>query len=130
MKAGRPTDYDEDMVQAVYDYLESYEGMGHVVPTIAGLSRVMKVSRDTIWRWSKDENKSQFSDAIAELEAEQELKTISGSMTGDYNATISKLILTKHGYSDKTQQEVSGPNGGAVKTESTWVIQPVKVKGD
>lgn len=40
---------------------------------------------------------------------------------------LSKLLPK---YADKVQQEVSGPNGGAVKTESTWVIQPVKVRGD
>jgi hypothetical protein len=35
-------------------------------------------------------------------------------------------MLTKHGYSDKNQTELTGADGGAVKTESTWIINPIQ----
>jgi len=54
----------------------------------------------------------EFSDILKELDADQEIKLLNSGLTGDFNSTITKLILTKHGYSDKTQQELSGPNGG------------------
>jgi hypothetical protein len=41
---------------------------------------------------------------------------------GDYNASISKLMLTKHGYSDKVESEISGPGGGPLVSEVRLTI--------
>ena len=32
-------------------------------------------------------------------------------LAGEFNATIAKLLLANHGYSDRQQHEVSGPEG-------------------
>jgi len=45
------------------------------------------------------------------------------------NATIWIFAMkNKFGWRDKQDHEHSGPGGGAIKTENTWTIQPVKVK--
>jgi hypothetical protein len=38
----------------------------------------------------------------------QESKLLNEGLKGNFNATITKLILTKHGYSDRIEQELSG----------------------
>ena len=42
-----------------------------------------------------------FSNIFEKLMSEQEKVLVNKGLTGDYNSTIAKLILTKHGYSDK-----------------------------
>lgn len=43
--------------------------------------------------------------------AEQELLLISGGLGGGFNATIAKLMLTNHGYSDKAQVDNTSSDG-------------------
>ena len=116
MPAGRPTKYDPvKTLEATREYIEKYQTLGNeeVIPTIAGLSVHLKISRETIYDWAKDEKKERFSDIIGELMAKQELALMSGGLGGNFNPTITKLALTKHNYSDK--QEIGGLGGGAVK---------------
>lgn len=131
-KAGRPTDLDEDVVNQVWEYLDTYEDQGDIVPTIEGLACFLKCSVASIYTWEsrEDANGSQFLEAINAVRAAQGRKLLNGGLEGTLNSGITKLILTKHGYSDKTQQEVSGPNGGPVQSETKWVIQPVKARGE
>lgn len=130
-KAGRPTDLDEDVVNQVWEYLETYRKHGDIVPTIEGLACFIKCSVSAIYQWEsrESENGSQFKEAVNAVRASQGKELLNGGLDGSLNSGITKLILTKHGYSDKTQQEVSGPNGGPVQSETTWVIQPVKPRG-
>jgi len=105
---GRPTKYHEGMPDNVRGYLNDYIDLGHVIPTKAGLSIYLKIAKDTITEWCKQDDKVLFSVALRELEAEQEMKLLSGGLSGDYNATIAKLGLGNHGYSDKQDTRLSG----------------------
>ncbi len=108
-KVGRPTKYSQEMVDKVYEYLNEYIGLGHVIPTQAGLSLYLGIAKDTINDWSSQEEKKEFSVALMKLKAEQEMRLFSGGLSGDYNATIAKLGLGNHGYSDKN--ELTGKDG-------------------
>lgn len=66
------------------------------LPTRGGMARYLGVSRDTLYEWSKVH--PQFSYIMEELGAEQEDRLINAGLSGDYNPTISKVLLTKHGY--------------------------------
>jgi len=107
MPAGRPTKYVHEMASMVSEYLSKYEEDGHVIPTLAGLSLHLHVSRETINQWGKDEDKPEFSDAIEGLKAEQEIKLFAGGLTGQYNSTIAKLGLHGHGHSDKQTTDLN-----------------------
>ena len=50
-----------------------------------------------------------FSDILEKINAIQEEKVINGALGGHYNSNIAKLLLGKHGYSDK--QEITGKDG-------------------
>lgn len=105
----RPTDYSPEIVAKARDYLTNFEGHGDVVPTIAGLADTLGISRETIYDWSSQEEKAEFSDIVEAIRGKQERVLANKGLKGDFNPTIAKLMLTKHGYSDK--QELAGPGG-------------------
>ncbi|WP_415843310.1 terminase small subunit [Xenorhabdus thuongxuanensis] len=39
------------------------------------------------------------------------MKLINKGLTGDFNSTIAKMMLTKHGYSDKQEIDHRSPDG-------------------
>lgn len=126
MATGRPIEYNPKIIDKANEYLEfcideqydwtktngdksvSYEHRIIVrLPSIEGLARYLGVARSTVYKWK--EEYPEFSDILEEILSEQADRLISNGLSGDYNPTISKLILTKHGYSDK--QEITGADG-------------------
>ncbi len=125
-KGGRPTKYSKAIltkskkyikscVDKEYDWTktdgESSTSFEHRVkvklPTIEGLAIYLDVSRKTLYNWAK-ENK-EFLYTLGIIERKQKERLISAGLSGDYNPTIAKLILsTNHGMSEKSEIEHSG----------------------
>lgn len=99
--AGRPTKYNEGILETAKHYIENYEELGDVVPTIAGLACELKISRETIYDWITHDDKVAFSDTVKNISSIQERKLVSGGLSGVMNAMITKLLLNNHGYSEK-----------------------------
>lgn len=116
--AGRPTEYTDEIAAQAWDYVENYAEHGHAVPSVVGLCRVIDRARSTVYGWAEDESK-QFSDILDAINENQQLVTFNKALKGDYNATIAKLLLGKHGYHDKADTTVSGPGGKPIQTSST-----------
>ena len=114
MPSGRPTKYTEEMVSKATDYIENYEAAGDVVPQIAGLAIYCGISRETVYDWAKQKDKAIFSDIVKKILAAQEKSLLNGGISGDFNPTITKLLLAKHGYADKQDNTHSAPDGGPV----------------
>lgn len=125
-KGGRPTDYCEEILLKTREYIdncedediqkvkqsneekgyEMYENKLKVnLPTVAGLAVYLEVSRDTIYEWASKHK--EFSDIIKRLRAKQEDRLINSGLSGDYNPTIAKVLLAKHGYKDSSESEVN-----------------------
>jgi DNA-binding transcriptional regulator YiaG len=124
-KGGRPTIYNEELLEKAREYLNASEdeeeqqmiGLSAKgtelfknklrvnLPSIEGLSRFLGVSRETIYAWEKE--KEEFSDIINNLRAKQAEALINKGLSGDYNSTIAKVLLTKHGYTDKIESDVT-----------------------
>lgn len=66
------------------------------VPTLEGLAFRLGVHKDTIQEWKKEHE--EFSVLIARLLAKQAEALVNKGLSGDYNPTIAKVLLTKHGY--------------------------------
>jgi len=117
----RPTDYTEDVPIKAQEYLDgcvdsieeyhktrgeksdSYERIVRVkIPTIEGLASYMKISKDTVYAWEKIHK--EFSYVIDDLRSTQADRLINNGMSGDYNPTIAKVLLTKHGYREGIDQ--------------------------
>lgn len=111
MTVGRPTDYRKTMVEAARRYIANHADFDDPVPTVAGLACVLGTTRKTIYEWAKDERKPEFRDILEELAQKQERQLIKGGLLGEYNAPISKMMLTKHGYSDKIESDHTSSDG-------------------
>lgn len=110
MPGGRPTDYSGEILIKTQDYIENHEAKGDLVPSVAGLAVELGIARSTIYDWASQEDKPEFSDMLDTILSTQERKLINGGMGGKYNSTITKLMMTKHGYSDRQEvdQTVTG----------------------
>ena len=117
---GRPSKLnDEVMARALY-YIENHQDFGDVVPTIEGLAYELHVSRSTLYKWA-DEHDG-FSYIFERLKAAQARKLLSGGLSSELNATITKLMLTKHDYSDKQGVDVTS-GGEQIAVPSVFVYE-------
>jgi len=100
----RPTQYSQEIVEKAQHYLDYYEEYGHKIPSSAGLALVLGLSRETLRSWSKDDGKKEFLVILDRIHQKQECLLLDNGLTGQFNATITKLVLGKHGYHDRAQQ--------------------------
>jgi hypothetical protein len=109
----RPTKYNEKVLEDAKYYLENFEELGDIIPTVAGLACELKVHRDTVYDWAKQEGNEQFSDTVKQISVVQERKLLNGGLSNSMNAMITKLVLNNHGYSDKQQVDNTSSDGSA-----------------
>ncbi len=122
---GRPTDYTDETLTKAQSYVDGgYLKLGHVIPSIVGLTKALNRSRSTIYLWINDPDKAEFSDIVESLLDGQHLALTNGGLTSEFNSSIAKLMLTKHGYSDK--QELTGSEGGAIEVDTKWTIEVIE----
>lgn len=110
-QVGRPSDYTPELVALAEQYLSAWQTEGHAIPSIAGLASYLGITRQTVHQWCKEQGKEPFSYIVDQILINQEISLISNGLKGDFNASIAKLILGKHGYSDKVEQELTGKDG-------------------
>lgn len=121
MPAGRPTKYTDEMPAKVDEYLttcvdtyttfhktqgqssDSYERIKQVnLPSVVGLALYLGVNKTTLYEWAKQHE--EFSNAFEKVLAEQEKRLLENGVSGEYNSTIAKLILSSnHGYAEKSE---------------------------
>jgi len=107
MAGGRPTKYNQQILVDTREYLENYEQHGDAIPSIAGLSVVLGLPRQTIYDWARQEEKEEFSDILQSILSTQEKVLINKGLKNEFNSNITKLALGKHGYSDKQETDVT-----------------------
>jgi len=100
---GRPTKYTREMAEKAEAYLVNYDDLGDPVPTVAALACELGVCRSTCYEWAK--HHSRFSNILTRVEQIQERALVSGGLKADFNPAVTKMMLTKHGYSDKVEQD-------------------------
>jgi hypothetical protein len=111
MATGRPTVYGPELLKMARGYLTSYKDMGDLVPSVAGLACVLGITRETCYAWARDPEKQIFSDILSELMQRQERELVNGGLGGNFNAPITKMMMTKHGYSDRVEQDHRSSDG-------------------
>lgn len=112
MSAGRPTDYTPEMLSKSTEYFDLWTS--HVrdnpdaksLPSIADLSLELGVARSSIYLWG--EQHPEFSDILEQILALQERQLTNKGLSGDYNPTITKLMLSKHGYRESSDVTTNG----------------------
>ncbi len=115
------------MVATAREYLESgYLEGGKVIPSTVGLSLYLGVSRQTIDEWGKNPEYAEFSYILEQIQSKQCSLLINSGLTGEFNSAITKLVLGKHGYSER--QEITGENGGPLQITHVQrtIVDPCK----
>lgn len=129
--AGRPTLYTPELLEKAKTYLAALPE-DEVIHSIEGLSDYLNIARSTVYDWATKKNEDgtlvypEFSDILETVLQKQGKTLINKGLEGKFNSTISKLILTKHNYSDK--QELTGKDGE--KLEMGVVVLPAKNGAD
>lgn len=112
--AGRPNLYTQELLELARDYAVNYgTKYKDIIPTISGLARVLKCTRPTLHRWEgeKDAEHAAIGEVMREIKNEQERVLLNGGLSGAFNSTITKLILSKHNYSDKSTIDHTSSDG-------------------
>lgn len=119
-RTGRPTDYSPTFIAKVDEYLEeckddeeefwktrgeksdSYDRILKVnLPSIEGFSLYLGVNRSSIYEWEK--LYPEFSNTLDKIRVEQQRRLVDKGLSGEYNSTIAKLILSSnHGMRERT----------------------------
>ena len=124
---GRPSKYTDDILDKAKAYIQGgYMDAGDAVPTVEGMAIELGITRATVYDWASQPEKAEFSDILDLCNATQARLLMSGALRNDLNANIAKLMLGKQGYSERSIQEHTGANGGAIKTENKWTVEIVE----
>jgi len=105
---GRPKLYTPELLEKAKRYLELWEAGGEeVCPTVAGLADALDISRETVYAWAKDDQYADFSDIVTKVLIRQERILLAKGLKGEFNSTIAKLLLAKHGYKDSAETDIT-----------------------
>lgn len=106
-----PTKYTPELVATARDYLDNYKSKyADEMPSHVGLSIVLEVNRSTLYDWATHDDK-EISNILDICMAKQQQVLFNKGLTNDFNPTIVKLALGKHGYSDKVDNTTQGTIG-------------------
>ena len=120
MAGGRPTKYNQTILDKTADYLENFKtSYGDIIPTVQGLTLLLEISDETVSNWKKQKDKKQFFGMLEKLKKKQHQALINGGISGDFNSNITKLVLTKHGYRDKQDNTLAGADGGPIEVKDS-----------
>ena len=116
---GRPTKYNDSMLDRAYDYLDNYMACGDVVPSIAGLADELGICEKTCYNWA--EKFPEFLQSLERVKTRQHRRLLNGGLNNEFNSTIVKLgLTTNHGYSDKSATDLT--TQGEPVTGVTWEV--------
>jgi len=123
----RPNEFKEEYIDKVEEYLASntdeevrvvqlksdkgYEKFEHKLkvklPTIEGFAGFIGVSKKSVYNWEKENR--EFLHALDKIRIEQQNRLINMGLSGEYNPTIAKLILSSnHGMREKSDVTSDG----------------------
>jgi hypothetical protein len=119
-KMGAPSKYTPELLEKAWNYVRGgWIEAEDAVPSIEGLCCEIGISVKTAYNWEEDEDKD-FLQVLDTLRALQGRGLINNGLKGAFNPSISKMLLTKHGYSDKIEQDNTSSDGSMTPTFNTY----------
>lgn len=137
MAGGRPTKYEgevtlkkvERFLAECVDYPDPDSGKTIVnFPSTESLANAIEVSVDTLYEWAKVY--PEFSEMFRQVMKEQARKLLNSGLGGQYNPTIAKLVLAKHGYHDVSESNLKNDGGKFESTDTPALIAATKAFED
>lgn len=107
---GRPSSLTQKHIDGAQWYLKGgFEERNEVVPSIAGLACFLGVSRNQIRDWGGQN--AEFLTTLEAIKSAQEVLLANKGLKGEFNPTITKLMLANHGYTEKVEQDIKSSDG-------------------
>ena len=106
---GRPTKYRDDMPGRVLSFIDECEASETVqLPTVEGIALTLDVATSTVELWGQVHE--EFSGTLKKAKQTQKNMLMNNGLSGDYNSTIAKLILSaNHGMHEKSERNIGVP---------------------
>ncbi len=118
---GRPCELNEAVLEKAWLYLKGgYKEQGNAVPSVAGLAFALGKNRGTMYEWATQND--EFSNILECVATTQEMLLIDGGLNVDFNAAFAKMMMTKHGYSNKVEADMKSSDGSMTLRQITRVV--------
>jgi hypothetical protein len=114
---GPATKYCPELLQAGEDYLENWKELGDAIPQLASLSLYVGASVESMNNWRKHPDKAEFNDLCHRILMAQQQELINRGLTKDHDASLTKLLLRKHGFTDGKEIDVKSSDGSMSPNE-------------
>jgi hypothetical protein len=112
MPRGAPTIYTEELIKKAREYADgAWKTEGDAIPMMCGLADYCGCSETQAYKWKKDEGKEEFAEICARVKSLQKRVLINTGLTRKSEASLCKLLLNKHGYSDKKEVDHRSEDG-------------------
>jgi len=102
----RPTKWSKEIEEKAVAYITNYATYGDMIPSIEGMAEALGLHRDTLYAWAKQKDKG-FSDILGRCMQVQAKTLVNNGLNNTFNSAITKLVLGKHGYHDKMEQDIT-----------------------
>lgn len=112
----KPSKYTPELIAKAKKYLTKWEDLGDVIPMLCSMAEYLDISLSTLYSWEKeakegDESKAEILEVCARVRQAQEKVLINKGLSRVSDASLSKLLLMKHGYSDRQDVNVQSEDG-------------------
>ncbi len=89
------------------------------LPSIADFALYLGIHKDTVYSWCKEEGEynKEFSDLVMDISHEQEKRLLNNGLGGMYAPKVVGMILSKHGYAEKTETDITSKGESIVSPE-------------
>ena len=114
-KVGSPTKYTPEFIEKAEEYAEKWEELGDPVPMLCGLAVHCGVTKETVSRYRKKHD--DFDQLCARVMAEQEKVLLQKGLTRKHDNSLTKLMLMRHGYNERTQVDMTSSDGSMSPTK-------------
>jgi|TARA_B110000046_G_C12821492_1_gene325617 hypothetical protein len=119
----RPTKYTPKLLDKANHYLNSYT---RLIPSNQDLCLHLDISETTLYRWAEEHE--QFRDILGKVKLTQFTVAMDGGLGGDLNANLVKLLMGKHGLSEKsTVDQISSDGSMAPKSKIELIAKEFDV---
>ena len=119
----RPTKYTPELLVKANEYLSTYT---RLIPSHQDMCLYLDISDATLYRWA--EEKAEFKDILAKVKQTQFVVSMDGGLGGEMNANLVKLLMGKHGLSEKsTVDQISSDGSMAPKSKIELVAKEFDV---
>lgn len=126
-KIGRPTKYCPEILAKAEEYLDTWQENGDAIPQLASLALHIGITPETVKQWKKEEDKEAFSLICARVMAAQQKELINMGLTRKYDNSLTKLLLMKHGYSDRQEVDMTSSDGSMSPSEDALKAAKKKI---